>query len=53
MKELIKETTVTRKNGGSVIITLSAAVRKVSGIKLGDTIEIVAENGKLVIKLEN
>lgn len=49
MKQRIQEKTVTRKNGGSTVITLSSAVKQVSGISLGDTVEIVAENGKIVI----
>lgn len=50
MEQRIKEKTVTRKNGGSTVITLSPAVKQVSGINLGDTVEIVAENGKLTIR---
>jgi antitoxin component of MazEF toxin-antitoxin module len=50
MEQRIKETTVTRKNGGSTVITLSSAVKQVSGINLGDTVEIVAENGKLIVR---
>ena len=50
MEQRIQEKTVTRKNGGSTVITLSSAVKQVSGISLGDTVEIVAENGKLIVR---